>query len=103
MESNIDECICQSYFMKQLESLVQSLAQSLGGMQMNQNMPMNDSGIYPQGSNPSNTELLNSTGGFISRFDLNTTTYSLILLGVVFFLMSTLRGGNSGSKKKEKK
>ena len=56
MESN--ECVCQSYFMKQLESMIQSLAQSLYGMNMNQNAPMSDSGVYPQGSYQSNTQLL---------------------------------------------
>ena len=100
MESN--ECVCQSYLMKQLENLIQSLSQALSGMTMNQNLPMNDSGIYPQGSNPTNSELLNQTG-FMSRFDINTTTYSLILLGVVFFILSTLRGGNSKKKENNKK
>lgn len=101
MESN--DCVCQSYFMKQLESFIQSLAQTLSGMAMNQNMPMSDSGIYPQGAIQSNSELINiniNQSGFMSRFDLNSTAYSLILLAAVLFLFSTLRGGNS--KKMEK-
>jgi len=90
--------------MKQLESLIQSLAQSLSGMSMNQNLPMSDSGVYPQGSYQSNTELINiNQSGLMSRFDLNTTAYSLILLAAVFFLLSTLRGGNSKKKESDKK
>lgn len=101
MES--DECVCQSYFLKQLESLVQSLAQSLSGMSMNQNLPMSDSGIYPQGTSNENSNLINiNQTGLMNRFDLNSTAYSLILLGVVFFLMNTLRKGNNTNKKSKK-
>jgi hypothetical protein len=88
--------------MRQLESFIQSLAQSLSGMTMNQNMPMSDSGIYPQGSIQSNSELINinnNQSGLMSRFDLNSTAYFLILLAAVLFLLSTLRKGSS--KKKE--
>ena len=104
MESN--ECICQSYYMRQLESFIQSLAQSLSGMTMNQNMPMSDSGIYPQNSIQSNTDIINlnnNQSGFMSRFDLNSTAYSLILLAAVMFLLSTIRGGSSKKKEENNK
>ena len=100
MES--DECICQSYFIRQLEVFAQSLSQTLIGISNNQNLPMNDSGIYPQGSNQSNSNILNQSG-FMSRIDLNSTAYSLILLAIVFFLLSTIRGGNSKKKESNRK
>jgi len=92
MESN--ECICFSYLMKQLETFMVSLANTLGQMTLNRTTPANDSGYYQNQNLNANTN--NSQWDFLTGINLNNAVFSVIIIGVIVLLLT----GGPGKKKK---
>lgn len=93
MESN--ECICFNYLMKQFESFMISLANTLGQITINRNSPANDSGYYRTNSlnaNPNNFNISN----FLTGVNLNNAVFSVIIIGVIVLLLT----GNTAGKKR---
>lgn len=93
MESN--ECICFNYLLKQLETFMVSLANTLGQITVNRNSPANDSGFYQ--SQNLNSNLNNQHLNFLSGINLNNAVFSVIIIGVIVLLLT---GGSPFKKKK---
>jgi len=78
--------------MKQLETFMVSLANTLGQMTLNRTSPANDSGYYQNQRINTN----NNQWDFLTGLNLNNAVFSVIIIGAIVLLLT----GGSVKKKK---